>query len=43
MHPTVDGCLCLHEGTLKERLMIVLSVMVRYRARMVMTGSLADI
>ena len=39
----MDGFLCLHEGTFKESLMVVLSVMVRHCARTVVADSFADI
>ena len=43
MHPSVDRCLCLHEGPFKESLMVVLAVMVGHCARTVVAGSFTDI
>jgi hypothetical protein len=43
MHPSMDGFLCLHEGTFEESLMVIFAVMMRYRARTVVAGRFADI
>ena len=43
MHPSMDGFLCLDEGTFEESLMVALTVMMCYGPRTVMAGGLADI